>query len=353
MSLMDGLRKIVPQSELRQSLSASKASFNDVRHRKIRTLQIYTTNRCNSRCVHCYVWQYKNNMDLPVETIARLLKAESLAPLNDICLEGGEFTLHPAYMEILSLFADRQVCVITNGILTERTVRMVENSKISKVMISLDGTRETYIRLRGLDVYERVMETIRLLKDKVKVAINFTITPWNGAEDYEHVRQVCEEHGLEFGLPNLYTTQPYFKTIEAPEMIRGKHEAVVTRDVFQRRYLDYHDEWLRGDLTLPCFSIFRSAIVYPEGDLSFCHQRVEILGNLHQHSLDEIWNSERTRKLQDQYMGCNKCWCTPHRLQDVYSERLGKAVLLGQRIKGALQGRSAEKGSGLPAGPKP
>jgi MoaA/NifB/PqqE/SkfB family radical SAM enzyme len=231
------------------------------------------------------------------------------------------------------------VCVITNGILTSRTVEMVEDFKISKVMISLDGTRETYLRLRGLDVYERVMETIRLLKDRVKVAINFTITPWNDATDYEHVRRICEDNELEFGLPNLYTTQPYFKTVEPPGLIEGKHEKAVTRDAFQRRYLDYHDPWLRGELKLPCLSIFRSAIIYPEGDVSFCHQRVEILGNLHQQSLDEIWNSESTRKMQDQYIGCNKCWCTPHRLQDVYSENLGKAILLKERASEFLRGK--------------
>jgi MoaA/NifB/PqqE/SkfB family radical SAM enzyme len=337
-SLADVVRRAIPQSELRQSLSAVRTSLNDLSARKVRTVQIYTTNRCNSRCVHCFVWKYTNNMDLPVETIAKILQSECLAPTNDICLEGGEFTLHPAYKEILSLFKDRQVCVISNGILTSRIADMVETSRISKLMISLDGTRETYLRLRGLDVYERVIETIKTVKNKVKVALNFTITPWNDARDYEHVKQVAEEWGLELGLPNIYTTQPYFKTVDPPGMINGKHEAVPTRDVFQRRYLDYHDEWLRGSVTLPCFSIFRSAIVYPEGDVAFCHQRVEIVGNLHQHSLDEIWTSDRTRRMQDKYMHCNKCWCTPHRLQDVYSERLGKAILLKERVSAYLRG---------------
>lgn len=336
MSLVERLRRVIPQSELRQSLSATRTSLNDLRARKVRTVQIYTTNRCNSRCVHCYVWQYKNNMDLPVETIARLLEAKCLAPINDICLEGGEFTLHPDYKEILSLFKSRQVCVITNGILTDRTVNMVETSKISKLIISLDGTRETYARLRGLDVYDRVIETIRRVKGKVQVALNFTITPWNDARDYQHVKDVAETFGVELGLPNLYTTQPYFKTIEPPAMIQGKHEDVPTRDAFQRRYLDYHDAWLRGEVTLPCFSIFRSAIVYPEGDIAFCHQRVEIVGNLHKNSFDEIWTSEHTREMQDKYLHCNKCWCTPHRLQDVYSERLGKAVVLKRRLSAAL-----------------
>jgi MoaA/NifB/PqqE/SkfB family radical SAM enzyme len=337
-SLVDVIRRVIPQSELRQSLSAARTSLNDLSARKVRTVQIYTTNRCNSRCVHCFIWKYTNNMDLPVETIAKILQSECLAPANDICLEGGEFTLHPAYKEILSLFKDRQVCVISNGILTSRIADMVETSPISKLMISLDGTRETYLRVRGLDVYERVIETIKTVKDKVKVALNFTITPWNDARDYEHVKQVAEELGLELGLPNIYTTQPYFKTVDPPGMIRGKHEAVPTRDVFQRRYLDYHDQWLRGGLTLPCLSIFRSAIVYPEGDVAFCHQRVEIVGNLHRHSLDEIWTSDHTRRMQDKYLHCNKCWCTPHRLQDVYSERLGKAILLKERVSNYLRG---------------
>lgn len=337
MSVVDLLRRALPQSELRQSISAARTSLADLRERRVRTVQIYTTNRCNSRCVHCYVWKYKNNMDLPVDTIAKLLESRSLAPENAVCLEGGEFTLHPAYKEILGLFAGRQVCVITNGILTDRIVDMVEGSKITKLMISLDGNRETYARLRGLDVYDRVIETIRRVKEKVPVALNFTITPWNDARDYEHVREIAESLGVELGLPNLYTTQPYFKTVEAPARIEGKHEAVRTADPFQRRYLDYHDAWLGGGVTLPCFSIFRSALVYPEGDVSFCHQRVEIVGNLHRNSFDEIWTSSQTRAMQDKYLHCNKCWCTPHRLQDVYSARLGKALLLKKRVADGLR----------------
>lgn len=336
MSLLDPLRRALPQSELRQSLSAARRSLTDLRERKVRTVQIYTTNRCNSRCVHCYVWQYKNNLDLPVETIAAILESRCLAPVNDICLEGGEFTLHPRYLEIVGLFKGRQVCVITNGILTGRIVEMVERSAITKLIISLDGTRETYLRLRGLDVYEKVLETIRQVKDHVKVALNFTITPWNDARDYQHVKEVADDLGVELGLPNLYTTQPYFKTVEPPAPIQGKHEAVRTQDVFQRRYLDTHDAWLRGEVTLPCVSIFRSALVYPEGDVSFCHQRVEIVGNLHERSFDEIWTSEHTREMQDKYLHCNKCWCTPHRLQDVYAERFGKAVLAADRVGRAL-----------------
>jgi hypothetical protein len=138
-------------------------------------------------------------------------------------------------------------------------------------------------------------------------------------------------------LPNIYTNQPYFRTVEPPGTIKGKYEMVPTQDVFQKRYLDYHDDWLRGEKRLPCFSIFRSAIVYPEGDLYFCHHRQKLLGNLHEQSMDEIWDSKRTKEIQKEHLYCNKCWCIFHRLSDVYAEPLGKMVLFPRRIRDILR----------------
>lgn len=337
MSLAGSIKALLPP-DLRDSLAVSRQSLRDLRERKVRSVQLYTTNRCNSRCVHCYVWQYKDHVDLPVAVIEKLLRSECLAPGNEICLEGGEFTQHPEYREILGLFADRQVCVITNGLLTDRIVDMADHFRISRVMVSLDGSRETYRRVRGLDAYERVLETIRQLKGRVEVVVNFTFVPWNDASDYRHVRGVCAELGVELGLPSLYTDQPYFKTIERPAAIAGKYEAVVTRDGHQRRYYDYHDAWLRGEKKLPCFSIFRSALVYPEGDVYFCHQRKALLGNLHERSFDEIWNSAASRVAQDTFLDCNDCWCSAHRLQDVYAEPLGRLVTLQRRVRDVLRG---------------
>lgn len=343
MSLLEPIKQRLLPAELRQDLSAARTSIRDLRERRVRTIQIYATNRCNSRCIHCYVWQYKNNVDLPVEIIASVLESKCLAPVNDVCLEGGEFTLHPRYLEILDLFRGRQVCVITNGILTSRVVEMVGRAPISKLIVSLDGTRETYARLRGLDVYDRVIETLKQVKDHVKVSLNFTITPWNDARDYEHVRNIAEDLGLDLPLPNIYTVQPYFKTVEPPAAIMGKHEGAVIRTKAERRYLDLHDPWLRGQVQLPCVSIFRSALVYPEGDVSFCHQRVTLIGNLHERSLDEIWTSEETRRKQDSYLHCNGCWCTPHRLQDVRAEKLGRLMVAGAKVRSLATRESARQ----------
>ncbi len=333
MRVMNAVRRLLPQSNLRRTLSASTAVLQDLRRRQIRFVQIYTTNRCNSRCLHCNIWQYTEKRDLPVDVIANLLEAHCLDRNAQICLEGGEFTLHPDYKEILGLFGQRQVRLNTNGILTGRLVEIAERFNNAEIMVSLEGNRETYRRLRGVDAYENVIETIRLLKDKVKVIVGFTFTPWNGASDYLHVSELCKEYGVELGVPNLYTNQPYFKTDEPPAFMKDKYEMVKTQDTFQKRCLEYHDGWLRGEVVLPCFTIFRTGIIYPEGDVYFCHHRRRILGNLHEETLDQIWNSKRSRNLQDEHLYCNKCWCVYHRLPDVYVEPLGKMFLLSRRIR--------------------
>ncbi|MCL4818026.1 MAG: radical SAM protein [Vicinamibacteria bacterium] len=326
-------------ADVRDALAVSRLSLRDLRQRRVRTVQVYATNRCNSRCLHCYVWQYKDGVDLPVAVVEGLLRANSIEPDADFCVEGGEITLHPERHSVLAAFEGRRTCVVTNGLLTDRAVELARRAPFATLMVSLDGSPSTYARLRGVDSHARVVETIRQARELVHVVVNFTFTPWNGADDYRHVADTCGELGVELAMPGVYTPQPYFRTVEPPVPIAGKHEAVPTRDRHQRRYLDLHDRWLRGEKRLPCFSIFRSALVYPDGDVYFCHQRKALLGNLHQRSFDAIWGAPESRAAQDAFLHCNDCWCAPHRLQDVYAEPLGRVVMLGRRMRERLGGR--------------
>jgi MoaA/NifB/PqqE/SkfB family radical SAM enzyme len=201
------------------------------------------------------------------------------------------------------------------------------------LMISLDGTPETYKTMRGINAYYKVIETINLLKNKVDIRIGYTFSPWNNAEDYKHVIELCAEHNLGIGSSNIYTDEPYFKTDEPIIPIKDRYELEDIQDPLHKRFLELHDLWLEGKVSFPCFSIFKNVIIYPEGDVFFCHHRKVLLGNLHKQSLDEIWYSKRTIELQKEHIHCNGCWCGYHRCYDIAIEKLAKTLLHSKLLK--------------------
>src|SRR3989344_4793827 len=72
--------------------------------RKITNVMFYATDRCNSLCKHCFIWNKKPNFDLSLEIIKDVLQSKHLAKSVAFGLEGGEFFMHPEYEKILEIF---------------------------------------------------------------------------------------------------------------------------------------------------------------------------------------------------------------------------------------------------------
>ena len=79
----------------------------------------------------------------------------------------------------------------------------------------------------------------------------------------------------------------------------------------------YH-EWRNGFLRLRCQSIFSELVIHSNGDVPLCQNLDLVLGNIHQQSLDEIFNSRPSCELQCRYSReCNGCWVNFHRKYDI------------------------------------
>jgi hypothetical protein len=56
----------------------------------------------------------------------------------------------------------------------------------------------------------------------------------------------------------------------------------------------------------------------PDGSVPICQNLDLKLGNIHHLTLDEIFNSENSLKLQKHYaQNCNQCWISYHRKYDI------------------------------------
>src|SRR3989338_1731576 len=274
--------------------------------RKITSVFFYVTDRCNSLCKHCFIWNKKPNFDLSLNIIKDVLGSKHLAKTVEFGLEGGEFFMHPEYEKILELFESKDYVILTNGILHENVIAAAEKFKVKNIQISIDGTKETYRKMRGVDTYDNIMEIIRRLKGKTNIRVAYTFSRWNNEQDFLHVKELCEREGLEFGYENVYTEMWYMDT-------KYPQQEIAELEKYKEDYLKLFNKWLKKEVKLPCWSINTKIAIWANGDFPLCQYKNVVLGNLHEQKFDDVWESEKTKQLQKEYRTCNGCWSGYHR----------------------------------------
>ena len=261
-------------------------------------LLLLITNLCNSRCTICNHWSNPNKANLSVSVIEKLLESK-LVNKNGILLEGGEPLLHPQIKEILYLLKGLDYKILSNGLLPRILETLVTDFEIPSVGVSLDGTRETYRRIRGVDGYPQVIETINRLRDETNVSVCFTISPYNTFDDYLHVRDICIENGVDL-LLNIYCESEFSGKL-LDNLIDPRYEKLTNK------YVSKYNSWVKGKIKRNCFGMRYNCNVFPDGNVVLCQAKPNvILGNLYTQSIDEIWKNKKLPYCNDCWLACNR-----------------------------------------------
>lgn len=249
-------------------------------------------------------------------------------------LEGGEFLLHPEANAIMEWFKDNHpnYTLLSNCLAPQKVIEAVRLYHPSHLYVSLDGNKETYKAMRGCDGHDKVLEVIETLKDEVPVSLMFCLSPWNTFEDMDYVIGLAKRYDVDVRI-GIYGTMDFFDTTadllsadmthyiqNIPKSIHG------TEENFD--FVALYNEWRNGRLRLRCQSIFSELVIHSNGDVPLCQNLGVMLGNVYEHSLDEIFNSRKTTKVQCQYSReCNGCWINFHRKYDIILLRNLEKVL--------------------------
>lgn len=289
----------------KELLQGAKSCYNH----KISFVHLFVTNRCNSKCRICYIWNKRPKIDLDVQKIKEVVSSKVVEKNALFCLLGGEFILHPECETLLEFFSEKNknFILFSNGILTDKLVELVKEFKVPKLMLSLDGPKETYKKVRGIDGYDDVIRTIKELKDSTEITLTYVINPFNSRKDFLHVKNVAEKNkiGLVIG---TYDTRGIYDT----KLSQTKFYSI--GDLFKSNYLKSYELWSKGLLNIPCWSIRTLTTIMENGDVLLCQQKDIVLGNIYKESLEDIWI--RSRELQKSFVNCNGCWISCHRSFD-------------------------------------
>ena len=166
------------------------------------------TDRCNLRCVHCYINQPAGSLEsrskeMDSGEVKQLLDWIADAGCLFLTLTGGEVMLRPDFAQIYKHARQRGflVSVFTNGtLLTPQIADLLAEIPPVAVEITLYGaTQETYERVTGIaGSFERCLRGIRLLMERgVKLRLKTFVITLNRHE-LPQMQSLAEQLGVEY-----------------------------------------------------------------------------------------------------------------------------------------------------------
>ena len=290
-------------------------------YKRLSQLMIYSTTACQSRCKHCNIWQ-KPVEHLSLDDIKQIMQSRCVNKRTTVGLEGGEFILHPQASEIMAWFHEHHptYTLLSNCLAHHRVIDAVRRYQPKHLYISLDGGRETYLRMRGRDGYDRVIQVAEALRDEVPLSLMFCLSPWNSFDDMAFVIDVAKHYKVDIRI-GIYGTMAFFDTtselLTATDFVKQIPKSIhQTQENFD--FVALYDQWRNGNLRLRCQSIMSSLVVHSNGDVPLCQNLDVTLGNIHNQPLDEIFNGLQSCQMQSQHSkNCNGCWINFHRKYDI------------------------------------
>ena len=291
-------------------------------HKWLSQLMIYSTTLCQSKCKHCNIWQKRPVEHLSLDDIQWMMQSRCVTQRTTVGLEGGEFILHPQADEIMAWFQENHpnYTLLSNCLAFRRVIDAVRRYQPCHLYVSLDGGRETYQRMRGRDGYDRVIKVVEALKGEVPLSLMFCLSPWNTFDDMANVIDVAKHYGVDVRI-GIYGTMAFFYTtselLAASDFVTQIPQSIHdTQENYD--FVALYDEWRNGHLRLRCQSIMSSLVVHSNGDVPLCQNLDVMLGNIHEQSLDEIFNGASACQTQCHYSHhCNDCWINFHRKYDI------------------------------------
>ena len=247
------------------------------------------TYRCNENCLHCYISSVPKD-ELTLGEVKNTLDQLKDLGCHQVHFTGGEVLCRDDFFEILEY---SQSLGFLNGIFTNGTLITPELAlKLSKfylsfVKISLYGTTsENHEKItRNKGSFKRSIEAIKYLrKYNIKVIIGFTLLNHN-ADELLNAEELCKKLDTEYQL-EMKIFPSHNNSLE-PLDYGASDEDIKS--------------FMRSGKINPikrtlCLAGQTKIKISPVGDVYPCEYWKNPVGNLRDHSLKELWNSEEMKK---------------------------------------------------------
>ncbi len=262
--------------------------------KKLTSLIIEPTNTCNLRCSFCYVTEGMNRPEgfMSFDLFKKVV--DDVPELEHLCMHNwGEPLLNK---DIFRMFDYAHLCGVkhivmnTNGtLLTPKMIDRIIESPLSIIRFSIDGSAETFKRVRGIEL-AKIKENILRLKDEkekrkpnLEMGVVFTVEDesWQDADEYIRYWETLVDH-----------------VRLQPKLTQSPREEICP-EPFGKDYGKLVVLW--DGTVIPCCVDFNATLK---------------LGNAWNDSVWDLWYSSEIWKLREQHLSgdfpktcenCNEC----------------------------------------------
>lgn len=257
------------------------------------------TNRCNERCTHCYIPEYKDDAQrlLTLQQWKEILPQLRDAGVLYLILMGGEAMLSPNFWGVAEEGhrLGFSLAMITNGLLiNESTGKRLAQTGFSDITISLYSLNPA-IHDKMTKVYGSCIKTQKAIeicqRNGLRVSVNCLLTEAN-IDGYFELKEWCDQRDIWMRFDPIVTPKhggnmEPTKHRAHPEQIREFYKKLIVPSAVKKTSKEFGD--MSEDHT--CNAGKGKCAVTAYGELLTCIDIRESLGNLTTEKFSTIWSS--------------------------------------------------------------
>lgn len=258
-----------------------------------RTVRIESTSHCNARCITCPHPYH--------ERVQGIMDEDLYVKILDECVRAGVRKLHlhnfgeplidkklPRRIRLAKERGIETVKIISNGsLLNEDRARALIEAGLDEIKISFDGLSK--------EVFE-----------KVRVGLKWEDVSGN----VENLVRLRDEMGRKVPRVQLLFVKIEENEVEADDFVERWRTIVDRVDTTKAHNWGSSDQVAtstepKGSSGFPCMRLWQTFTILWDGRVSLCcldYEGSEILGDLRQQSIAEVWHGERIRTIRDQHL---------------------------------------------------
>jgi MoaA/NifB/PqqE/SkfB family radical SAM enzyme len=258
-------------------------------------LVLSSTMRCNLNCAGCSTRGYTTKIDLPLETIDRVISEAKGLGMYFITTQGGETFLRKDMFNIYEKHDDVYFQVYSNGTLIDKkTANRLANLGNVEVNVSVEGFEKETDSRRGKGVWKRVMEAMDNLSEEGCIfGFSATMTRQNAdALTTDEFIDLMVDKGCYLGWYFQYLPigkEPDLEMMPTPQQRNRLRQQVSkwrdTKEIF------IGDFWNDGPAVEGCIAGRSFLHINNKGDVEPCAFVHFAVDNIHGKTLWEVINS--------------------------------------------------------------
>jgi len=266
----------------------------------LKSISLAVNDYCNNRCIMCNIWKNKWKNKMSVIDYEKLFEKREFGKVEEISISGGEPLLRKDLFKITDIIISKtpmlkQIFLNTNGTFPSKTKNFIKKYakkvKMLYLCIPIEGNKKIHKKVRGVDSYDQVINTIKLCKDlpfkNVRVIISTTLVSINSSRDnLSYIKELAKslKCGWTFRLAgkseSYYLNQKLKKSLK---ISGGKIKQIIKfikkfcmRDPFMRFQKKFLEE---GRFSFKCSAGDTFVFIQADGKIYPCIFSVRVIGN--------------------------------------------------------------------------